>query len=447
MTVAKRYDVIVVGAGPAGLLAAKAAGENGLEVALLERKTDITQLTRACGQTLVSMNEYLFGDLCVYNARDKRICFPVNGFSFKYGGPYKNIYSCHFYTPTGYIIELGDLKEQRGKLDHGAVGVAFDKEILLRCLLEEVKACSVDVFPGINAERVTRTAEGVIVEGSGRDFEGTYLIAADGVNSRIARSMGFNKDRYYYCNFYSLSYRMSGIELPEPDIIIYTHVFLKGGGAMFFLIPRPTDGEYSIMGATVDPGVNLEVACDYFMKKEFCAPWFKKAKKLNVSSAVCNCYSPIIEPFKDHVVVAGDAGSTQELENTGAMMSGWKAGQAISTAVRERNLGLEIKGLSEYVNWWKDSYINSYNHETYMKTWALTHILTTEEEISYVFGLIKETLRPCWNPYTSPLAQGLKKVMPTIQQERPEVLQKLGTMSLPLSQIFAEVTKVSKPVS
>ncbi len=38
VTMAKRYDVIVVGAGPAGLVAARAAGENGFEVALLERK-------------------------------------------------------------------------------------------------------------------------------------------------------------------------------------------------------------------------------------------------------------------------------------------------------------------------------------------------------------------------------------------------------------------------
>ena len=37
----KRYDVIVVGAGPAGLLAAKTAGEDGLKVALLARKTNI----------------------------------------------------------------------------------------------------------------------------------------------------------------------------------------------------------------------------------------------------------------------------------------------------------------------------------------------------------------------------------------------------------------------
>ena len=55
---AKRYDVIVVGAGPAGLLAAKAAGENGLDVALLEKKPEPTRRTRSCGETIGSMNEY-----------------------------------------------------------------------------------------------------------------------------------------------------------------------------------------------------------------------------------------------------------------------------------------------------------------------------------------------------------------------------------------------------
>ena len=35
-----RYDLIVVGAGPAGLAAAQAAGQHGLDVALLERKTE-----------------------------------------------------------------------------------------------------------------------------------------------------------------------------------------------------------------------------------------------------------------------------------------------------------------------------------------------------------------------------------------------------------------------
>jgi len=71
----RKYDVIVVGAGPSGLLAAKAAGENGLDVALLEKKTDPTQRTRSCGETIGSMNEYYFGNITGLNARDKRIFF------------------------------------------------------------------------------------------------------------------------------------------------------------------------------------------------------------------------------------------------------------------------------------------------------------------------------------------------------------------------------------
>ena len=74
-------DVVVVGAGPAGLLAARAAAESGLEVALLDRKTDITKLNRTCAMTLISMNEYFFDDLCTYNRRDKKVAFPRTGFS------------------------------------------------------------------------------------------------------------------------------------------------------------------------------------------------------------------------------------------------------------------------------------------------------------------------------------------------------------------------------
>ena len=58
-----KFDVVIIGAGPAGLVAAKAIGENGFEVALLERKPNITVLNRACGQTLDSANEYLHHDL------------------------------------------------------------------------------------------------------------------------------------------------------------------------------------------------------------------------------------------------------------------------------------------------------------------------------------------------------------------------------------------------
>jgi flavin-dependent dehydrogenase len=445
----KKYDVIIVGAGPTGLLAAKAAGENGLNVAILEKKADPTQLTRACGQTLISMNEYFFGNLVQYNARDKRICFSSDGFSFKYDGPYLNLYNLARYTPNGHKIEFGDYNEQKGKGDYGRVGLSFDKEILFQCLLDELKACSVDVFPGINVQQVTNIDDGVRVEGSGQSFEGRYLIAADGVNSKIAEVTGFNKDRYYYCNFYGLSYYMSGVEPPQPEQVVLIPGFSEQGAFRCYLLPRPIRGEHNLIVVTVDPRVNLEAAVDYFMDEAFCASWFKKAKKLKAFSAVCNCYSPITDSYKDHILVAGDVGSTQELELAGALISGWKAGQAISTAVQEEKLGINFNGVSQYTNWWKETYIDARSPEIYMTGMCTPYILNTAEDMNYVYGLIKESIPACWNPYTAANAirQSMAKAIAIAQQERPDIAQKLERRRLPARELLAEITKISQPVS
>jgi len=444
---AKRYDVIVVGAGVAGFLAAKAAGENGLEVALLEKNPDPTKRTRACGETLVSMAEYWMGNIVGFNTRDKRIFFSSDGFSFKYDGPYQNLYGMRTYTPNGHKIVFGNLEEQRKKGDYGRVGISFDKEIMFRCMLEEVKACSVDVFPGINVEKVTSTADSVTAEGSGKSFEGKYLIATDGTNSRVAQVTGFNKDRTYYCNLYAISYYISGVEPPEPNVVVNTTVYPKGGGVQCFVFPQATEGIYNMIVLSADPRIDLEAASEYVMKEAFCAPWFKNAKKVRSFSANENCYSPIIEPYKDRVLLAGDAAATQEVENPGAMISGWKAGQAISTAVQEENLGLEVTGISQYINWWKEAYINAYPYELYIKAFSAPLVLTTADDVNYVYSFIKEPMPACWHPYTPGLysQQAMAKALPIIQQERPDIIQKLQRRNLPPTEIYAEVAKLSKP--
>jgi flavin-dependent dehydrogenase len=239
---------------------------------------------------------------------------------------------------------------------------------------------------------------------------------------------------------------MSGVELPERDVFIYTHGFPQETGAMCFIVPQANEGEYNIIITTGDPRLDLEVAFDYFINRESCASWFQKAKKLKALSAVNNMYAPIVEPYKNRVLVAGDVGASFELEITGAMISGWKAGQAISTAVQEENLELEVAATSLYSNWWKEIYINPYKHDP-RRMFALLYALTKEDEIDYVLGLIKDTLPASWNPGTigRAVAEAMGKAIPIIQQERPETFKKLQRASM-LDEIFAELTKISKPV-
>jgi flavin-dependent dehydrogenase len=442
----KLYDLVVVGAGPAGLLAAKAAAENGLEVAVLERKKDPAKLMRACGQTLVAMNEYIYGNISTYNPREKRICFSSAGFSFKYDGPIQNNYNLTMVTPSGHYVNFGDYQAQKAKGADGRVGLSFDKEALFVSLLAECRAAHVDIFSGIVVDKVTPQADRVIVEGSGQKFEGSYVIGADGANSRVAALMGFNKDRYYFCNFIGLSTYVANVDT-DPDRIFKFYAYLKDGPPHFYMIPRPTPGTFNVLTITNDPRMDLRNASRWFREESILSKWFKKAKVTQELAASAACYTPIREPYKDRVLLAGDSGATQELEIAGAMISGWKAGQAISTAVRENKVDCHVNGANEYVKWWHDAYINYYNYEHYMKGMTLPYILKTPEELEAVYGLIDITLAPCWNPYTGAKAMmaGMNKALATLKVTRPDLLEKMKRKDMPAKELLAEMTAVSKP--
>ena len=105
---AKVYDVIIVGAGPACLMAAKVAGENGIKTALIERKKDISINKRTDGGAL-GLKSYLFNQMLTYNPRDKRFCFPTSGFSLSYDGPIGDLYGFRIFSPGGNTLlwEIG----------------------------------------------------------------------------------------------------------------------------------------------------------------------------------------------------------------------------------------------------------------------------------------------------------------------------------------------------
>ncbi len=446
----KKYDVIIVGAGPAGFMAARAAGENGLDVALLEKKKDITSFNRSCAQTLVSMTEPYLGNLGILNSRDNLICSSPDGLSVKYDGPHKDLYAWNFYSPAGHPVQLGVAEESKKIGEITRIGSVIDKEMLFQNLLDAVKAVNVDVFPGINVDKVTSTAEGVIIEGSGQSFEGTYCIAADGVNSGIAEMMGMNEDRYYWCNLNVISYYMSGVDVPVENTVITSSGYLKDGKVLFFMAPRPYDGEYNVQVLSIDPRVNLKNACDYFIDETFTSAWFKNAKKLKTLSAICSCYDPIEEIYKDNVLFIADAPSTQEIENIGALLCGWKAGLAVSAAVRERNLKLrKMTGIPQYVDWWKKTFCGAYDHEAYMKNWILTFVMTEAERMSFAFGLVTTPLEANFNPYTAGKLVGARMatLTPIIAQERPEIWMELVRLRWPLKEVYSEITRISKPIS
>ncbi|MBW1853658.1 MAG: FAD-dependent monooxygenase, partial [Deltaproteobacteria bacterium] len=75
------YDVSIVGAGPAGLMAAKMAAEHGLKVILIEKRKDIAKVTRACCQHFIMDEDYEKEGIKVDG---EKIIFPHNDFEVNY---------------------------------------------------------------------------------------------------------------------------------------------------------------------------------------------------------------------------------------------------------------------------------------------------------------------------------------------------------------------------
>ncbi len=430
------YDVIIVGAGPAGLTAARVAAENGLDVALLERKDCIHDILRMCGQMVVSLSGKYMGERVTLNEKAGLLSFPHNGFSLKYDGPTKDFYSWHIYSPHEETVLFGDYEANKARGTEGRASAVYSKKHLLGGLVDECRRLGVDIFTGENVIDV-RTASGEVTvqTAGGKHFKGVFAIDAGGRQSRVARVMGINKNRGFYGSVTSVGYEMTNLDLPAPDALHQPLVKSGNPPMLGFIIPRAWDHEgddlWLVMITNVDPNADHEALLEEFTRRSRFAKWFAGAKLVNKCGCAGNMYSPIVVPFKDNVLFAGDAGWCQEAEMTGAAMSGFKAGTAIVEAMLEKQHNAE--GVKNYLDWWKKYHIDALDYRVFLKNLYMP-ILCDDEEIDFIFSKLNDKLQTVLDPYEVPetLGQGLAKAIPQIQQERPDLIKKMtGFNDLP----------------
>jgi len=441
----KHYDLIVVGAGPAGLMAAKTAGENGLNVALIERKTDIASVKRACGQMLLIFDGPYFGERMKFNPRNGWLCFPINGFSVKYDGPHLDLYGFRFYSPDGNRIELGRIDPEMIEANEKRVGTVHDKSILLKGLLKEAESNSVEIFRGVNVIGIEKKRGGVEVVGDGKRFSANFAIGADGCNSRLTEQLGFNAKRKFYGTLVVAGWEMDGVELPEDHFPIFILNYVPRP-SVFFLCNRTTAGRSILLALAFDPQMEHKKAIDYLIQHSPFISWFKKAKKVRGVSAVENCYSPIAEPFKDNTILIGDAAWCQEAENMGSLMCGWKAAHAVTYALLEEKPNRE--GVLSYLEWWKKSFIEHHDHTIYLRNFLFPYALD-EGHTNYIFSIIKEPLPATLDAYLIPhvVGEAIGKVMTQIVEERPEIAPTLQRFSsTPLEELMDELREKGFPL-
>jgi digeranylgeranylglycerophospholipid reductase len=159
------YDVIVVGAGPAGSIAARSAAQMGVSVLLLEKDRDVGYPVR-CGEAVAKagIEEFIAPD-------DKWIAAKINKFSFI--APNESEVTVQL-SDVAFVLErrLFDYELARTAADAGV-------EILTRAyvnglMIEDGNVC------GVKYE----------FQGEQKEVRAKIVIAADGVESRVGRWAG-----------------------------------------------------------------------------------------------------------------------------------------------------------------------------------------------------------------------------------------------------------------
>jgi digeranylgeranylglycerophospholipid reductase len=421
-----KYDVIVVGAGPAGLMAARVAAENGLKTLVLERKKIATDVTRACVQTFyinkrtpnsetgtwASKHDGYIDHVSVEILPDKaRFHFHVPGFHWDFAGSCRPFQNWLQLSPNGTTVH-------RYEPNTNTWGFLFDKEAVLETLLAEAVAAGAEVLTEklvIAAEDRGDSVAVRVREKSGEQvIEGKKLIASDGISSRVVETLGFNEGRTVRPTRHILMYVLEDVGGPwaQNSMMSWTFPSLnKTGNILISLL----GGRRNLLlaGATSGSGIKPADILDGFMQHPNVQDVVGKAKVVDQKPTAITARSPIPDPARANVIITGDAGSSAETWVQGAIASGYMAAKAVLKELDGQ------PGNQEYNEWWLKGF--AFNTPAYAKLLAGMYPLSrvcTDDELDYVYSLMEGQI--------GIPALLLRNQMEVIQRDRPELYQRLS---------------------
>ena len=168
----------------------------------------------------------------------------------------------------------------------------------------------------------------------------------------------------------------------------------------------------------------------------------EKAEILKSNGCVLSLSSPISEPFKDNVLLIGDAAAFAQISNHNAILCGWKAANTITVALIKRTLGKE--GVSGYLEWWnKNFYDSSFTVPPIDPNETLSR-----DEINFYFSLFKEPLPAALSAeeMRKVMGEAMAKIMPQLKAQRPDILAKMENLrKMPPDETWAERRKTGFP--
>jgi len=346
-----KYDVVVVGGGPAGSMAAWEAAKGGVSVCMLEKDRDIGYPVR-CGEAAGESGLRQFVEI-----EDSWIAEKIT--SVKLVSPNLTSVDIDFAAETGYILNrrIFDYDLSRYAANAGA-------EVYTKAYVKNVLANNGEV-------------NGVVLDylGEEKQIQAKIVIGADGLTSRVGRWAGLKTLVRMKDMESAVQYSVANVDIEPNKMIMYVGMNHAPGGYIWVF---PKGKKFANIGIGISGKYSKHKSAQKYLD-EFMEREYPDAAILTTMCGGVPCAKPMEKPVANGIMLVGDAAHQINPMTGGGivagMKGGWIAGQVAAEAIQ--NDDYSEKGLLEYPKRMRKDF--GKNHERFYKIKEATEKLTNEE--------------------------------------------------------------------
>jgi digeranylgeranylglycerophospholipid reductase len=390
------YDIVVVGAGPAGSMTAKWAAKKGARVLMIEKRQEVGSPVR-CGE---GISRAWLGDVGI-ELTQKCVARQVKG--------------ARIVSPNGTSFFLSEA------MAGDEVGIVIDRVFFDKLLAADAVRAGADLRLKASATGLVKKdgkVTGVRVSSFGEtsDITCKCVVGADGYESQVGRWAGIDTSLAPRDITTCFQYRLTNIDY-DPD---YCHFFLGSvaPGGYVWIFPKDEDTANVGLGmqlSKLKEPAEVKKQLDRFISKQ---PGLRKGRPLELVSGAVSVCAPIDQTVSDRVLLVGDAARQIDPITGGGIsnscVAGKVAGEVLANCVRSGDFS--AKALQKYENGWRDL-LEDHLYRNWM---AKEKLVTLPDE---TFDNILATLNEVGVEEMSTLA-----ILKAVEQKHPDLVREFQSL-------------------
>ncbi len=324
-----KYDVIVVGAGPAGSITAKTCAEAGLDVLLIEKRQEIGDPVRCAeGVSKEGLKRHIEPD-------NRWIAAEVKG--------------SRIIAPDGTEINLS---EDVSRMD---VGYVLERKVFDRALAQQAALAGAEVMVKTRATGLLRNNGRIaginaMYMGETHEVWADIVIGADGIESKVGRWGGIDTS-LKPCDIDTCAqFLVSNIDPGEYSRFFLGEKYTPGGYVWIF--PKGKNTANVGLGILGSNSGNVRAIS---LLHRFIENYMPQAKILEMVVGGVPVSGPIKQTVTDGLILVGDAARQSDPLTGGGIVNGMDAGKmAGEVCIKAKEKGdYSIKTLNEYEDKWR----------------------------------------------------------------------------------------------